>query len=203
MKMMAIAGAVFMLMMTSCVSVPRVSKFDLTVLDSCGIVTNGRGHGSCVAIGPDLVLTAGHCLSSSDKWVEVGGERFEIVEEWTSDTYDVGLMRIDGTLPYVELGQMPDLLDTVYLVGSPYSTRLVNTITKGVVSYLDRDIRLGDNLIQTDAEGAPGSSGGPLFNALGQIVGTYSAYFQPGGGVALCVSVTDIRSALEEYNDER
>lgn len=178
---------------------PTQPTFTDQVLDSCGIVTNGRGYGSCVAIGPDLLLTAGHCVGINGAWVEVGDVRHKIIEEWVSDTYDVGFLRIDGVLPYIEFGPIPKLLDVVYLVGTPYDSIFVNTITKGIMSHLDRDIWDEKDLIQTDAEGAPGSSGGPLFNISGQIVGICVNGAIPGGGVTVCVSVTDIRAALKEY----
>lgn len=173
--------------------------FTPSVLDSCGIITNDYSYGSCVAINPDLLLIAGHCTGIDGAWVEVQGVRYEIVEEWASDTYDVGLIHIDGVLACVELGDMPELLDTVYLVGSPYNPNLVNTVTKGIMSHLDRDEWDWENLIQTDAECAFGSSGGPLFDMTGRIVGICVSGFAPGGGVTLCVPVTDIRLALEEY----
>lgn len=170
------------------------------VLDSCGIITNGWDYGSCVAIGPNLLLTAGHCVGINGAWVEVGNVRYEIIEEWASDTYDIGFIRVDGVLPHIELGSMPKLLDVVYLVGTPYNTDLVNTVTKGIISHLDRDIWGEEDLVQTDAEGAPGSSGGPLFSTSGQIVGICVNGAIPGGGVTMCVSVVDIRAALEEYD---
>lgn len=175
--------------------------FNLSVLDSCGIITDGYGWGSCVVIGPDLVLTAGHCVDIGS-WIEIGSIRYEIIEQWTSEVYDVGFVRIDGVLPYVELGQVPGLLDEVYLIGSPYDKGFVDTITKGIISHLDRDMWDWEDLIQTDAEGAPGSSGCPLFNKSGKVVGICVTGATPGGGVTLCVPATDIQSALEEYNDQ-
>lgn len=176
---------------------------DLSILDSCGIITVGYGHGSCVAIEPNLVMTAGHCIGWDGAWVEIQSVRYEIVEEYSSETYDVGFVRIDGTLPYVELGQTLELLDEVYLLGSPYEQNLVNTINKGIISHLNRDkdcCEKHKNLIQTDAESAPGSSGSPLFNVSGQVIGICVIGPIIGGGVTLCVSVVDIRVALEEYN---
>lgn len=175
-------------------------NFTVAVLDSCGIVTNRQSYGSIVAIGPDLLLTAGHCIDYPGGWVEIRGVRYEIVEQWVSEGYDIGFIRIDGVLPYIELGEMPSLLDEVYLVGSPYAPSLVNSIMKGIISHLDRDIWQWEDLIQTDAEGAPGSSGGPLFDISGQVVGICVTGIVPGGGITLCVPVTDIRVALREYD---
>ena len=43
--------------------------FDVSVLDACVIVTDGTGHGSGVAVAPDLILTAKHCIDSNDLYV--------------------------------------------------------------------------------------------------------------------------------------
>jgi len=174
-------------------------KLDLSVLESCGIITNGYGHGSCVAIGPNLILTAGHCIGIQGAWVEIGDVKYEIIEEWTSDEYDIGFARIEGSVPFVVLGDIPELLDEAYLVGSPYDVDFIKSITKGIISNLDRDIQDWEDLIQTDAEGAPGSSGGPLFNESGQVVGICVTGANPGGGVTLCEPVSHIREALAEY----
>lgn len=182
--------------------VVAADTFNVDVLNACGVVTNGRGHGSCVAIGPDLVLTVGHCIGYEGVYVEINGVKYEILEEWKSDIYDVGLIRISGTLDaYCELGEMPLVLDEVFLVGSPYKRIFSNTITKGIVSALRRSFAGSGNLIQTDAEGAPGSSGGPLFDDSGKVIGLCVAGPNPGGGVVCCVPVMDIKVALEEYED--
>jgi S1-C subfamily serine protease len=173
--------------------------FGQHTLASCGVVTDGNGWGSVVAIGPDLLLTAGHCIGHPDTYVEIQGKRYEILDQWRSEDSDVGFIRVDGALPYLEFGTMPSLLDTVYLVGSPYDQVLVNTVTKGIVSGFDRAIYDWEHLIQTDAEAAPGSSGGPLFDIHGRIIGICVAGPNPGGGVTLCVPVSDILVALEVY----
>jgi len=178
-------------------------KLDLSVLESCGIITNGYGHGSCVAIGSDLILTAGHCIGIPDAWVEIGGVKYEITEEWASNEYDIGFAKIEGNVPYVVLGEIPELLDEAYLVGSPYDVDFIKSITKGIISHLARDIRDWEALIQTDAEAAPGSSGGPLFNESGQVVGICVTGANPGGGVTLCEPVSHIKEALAEYQKKK
>ena len=170
---------------------------DLSVLDSCGIITDGQSHGSCVAIGPDLILTAGHCIGHEGSWIEIGGQKYDILEQWASDQYDVEFVRIDGQVPYLELGEMPQLLDTVYIVGAPDSTTLVNTITTGIVGRLNTDYTYWQDSIVCDVFSWPGNSGGPLFNANGQIIGLLV-----GGpdSLSLCEPITHILEALEEYN---
>jgi serine protease Do len=69
----------------------------------------------------------------------------------------------------------------VIAIGSPFG--LGGTVAVGVVSARSRDIRSGpyDDYIQTDAAINRGNSGGPLFNAHGEVIGVNTAIFSPVG----------------------
>jgi S1-C subfamily serine protease len=88
------------------------------------------------------------------------------------------------TVPAV-LGGSVRIGDDAYSVGNPFG--LADTLTAGVVSGLDRSIGREDGggdltgLIQFDAAVNPGSSGGPLLNRQGQVVGIVTALANPTG----------------------
>ncbi|GEP07956.1 Do family serine endopeptidase [Methylobacterium oxalidis] len=67
-------------------------------------------------------------------------------------------------------------------IGSPFG--LGGTVTVGVLSARSRDIQAGpyDDYLQTDAAINQGNSGGPLFNAAGEVIGVNTAIFSPSGG---------------------
>lgn len=67
-------------------------------------------------------------------------------------------------------------------IGSPFG--LGGTVTVGVLSARSRDINAGpyDDFLQTDASINRGNSGGPLFNARGEVIGVNSAIVSPSGG---------------------
>lgn len=67
-------------------------------------------------------------------------------------------------------------------IGSPFG--LGGTVTVGVLSARSRDIQSGpyDDYLQTDAAINQGNSGGPLFNAAGEVIGVNTAIFSPSGG---------------------
>lgn len=98
---------------------------------------------------------------------------------------DLAVVRVEGkNLSPVVLGDSDAarIGDPVLAVGNPFG--LGNTVTAGIISARSRDIQVGpyDDFIQTDAAINRGNSGGPLFNAEGQMIGVNTAIFSPSGG---------------------
>lgn len=90
---------------------------------------------------------------------------------------DLAVLKVDGEdLPAVEFGESDflEVGDTVYAIGNPLGYELWGTMTDGIVSAVDREVRVDERtmtLIQTNAALNSGNSGGPLINAYGQVVG--------------------------------
>ena len=94
------------------------------------------------------------------------------VQDRTAARYgrrDLGRFRQDGTRTWT------------IAIGSPFG--LGGTVTVGVLSARARDIQAGsyDDFLQTDASINQGNSGGPLFNAAGEVIGVNTAIFSPVG----------------------
>ena len=93
---------------------------------------------------------------------------------------DVAVIKIDATgLTAATLGSSDDLRvgDTVYAVGNPLG-ELTYSMTPGIVSATDRVITTDEgtaNMFQISAAVNEGNSGGPVYNAYGQVVGIVTA----------------------------
>jgi serine protease Do len=99
---------------------------------------------------------------------------------------DLAVIKVesDKPLPYVSFGDSNKIRvgQPVMAVGNPFG--LGGTVTTGIVSARGRDIHSGpfDDYIQTDAAINRGNSGGPLFDADGNVIGINTAIFSPTGG---------------------
>lgn len=101
---------------------------------------------------------------------------------------DLAVIRVEGSVPATAgLGDSATLQpgEPVIAIGSPLGD-FKGTVTVGVVSALDRRLEVGggltmEGLIQTDAAINQGNSGGPLVNALGQVIGINTAIVRGSG----------------------
>lgn len=102
---------------------------------------------------------------------------------------DLALMKISARreLPAVFFGDSEEIEVGEWVLAIGNQFQLGQTVTAGIVSAKSRKVharRSGpyDAFIQTDASINPGSSGGPLFNTQGQVVGINTAIYSPGRG---------------------
>jgi len=114
------------------------------------------------------------------------GRSFDAKVLGTDPMTDLALIKIDagGPLPAIKFGDSTKIRvgDEAIAVGNPFG--LGGTVTSGIISATSRDINSGpyDNFIQTDAAINRGNSGGPLFDAQGEVIGVNTAILSPGGG---------------------
>jgi S1-C subfamily serine protease len=149
--------------------------------------TGGLGSG-VVVNEAGQVLTAHHVLNGATE-VEVvfaDGTRSGATVVTADPANDLALLAPtalpDVVVPAV-LGGGVRIGDAVYPLGNPFG--FTGTLTAGVVSGLGRTLQREDGagelseLIQFDAAVNPGSSGGPLVDAGGQVVGIVTALANP------------------------
>jgi len=145
-----------------------------------------------------FLVTNAHVVESVKriKVVFSDGREFQARVVSTDTSKDLAVLRIDagGKLPFIEFGRSDDLMigETVIAIGNPYG--YANTVTSGIVSAVGRDIQVSEGywlrgLIQTDAPINPGSSGGPLLNVNGQLIGITTAIRAEAQNIGFAVPV--------------
>ncbi|MDE5772485.1 MAG: trypsin-like peptidase domain-containing protein [Ruminococcus sp.] len=103
---------------------------------------------------------------------------------------DLAVLKIEADgLTAAEFGDSDGLMlgESVIAIGNPLGFDLMNTVTSGIVSGLNRNITINDkamNLIQTDTAINEGNSGGPLINKKGQVIGINSSKMSASYGSA-------------------
>lgn len=147
-----------------------------------------RGMGSGFIVSPDgTILTNAHVVKdATDVTVKLTDRREFRAKVLGSDPKtDIAVLKINANnLPVVTLGSTQNLRvgEWVLAIGAPFGFE--NTVTAGVVSAKGRSLPDDSAVpfIQTDAAVNPGNSGGPLFNAKGEVVGINSQIYSQSGG---------------------
>ncbi len=161
--------------------------------DASGVVSikattaEGGDSGTGIVLNEEgLILTNNHVIAEGTSITVSPGKSTSVTRAasvvGTDPNCDLALIKVNPS----GLGLHPLKLvssssvqvgDSVYALGNPYG--LTETLTKGIVSALQREISAPDgatikNVIQTDAPLNPGNSGGPLLNSEGDVIGVNS-----------------------------
>jgi len=146
--------------------------------------------GSGVIVQDGYVITNNHVIKDAEEIKVVLSDKREYEAELIGGDAktDIAILKIDDKkLPAAKLGDSDKLRvgEWVLAIGSPYSARLGNTVTHGIVSGLGRSgmqLSTYESYIQTDAPINPGNSGGALVNLDGEVIGINSAILSQSGG---------------------
>jgi putative serine protease PepD len=176
-------------------------KPSVVVISTTITVRQGPFTQSGTAAGTGIILTAdGQVLTNAHVVADATSIAVTLPGETTthvatvigSDTADdVALIQIQGVsgLTPASIGESSSVAvgDDVVAIGNALDLAGGVTVTKGIVSALERSIdvenRTLSGLIQTDAAISSGNSGGPLVNASGQVIGMNSAGAASSGSV--------------------
>ena len=172
-------------------------------------VRGGRvldGGGSGVVITPDgFTLTSAHVVARTEgrgRASFVDGRELEFEVVGSDPLSDLAVLRVDARdLAPAELGDAERLRvgQLVVAIGNPHG--FTGSVTAGVVSALGRslptrsgaNVRVVDNVIQTDAALNPGNSGGALVDGRGRVVGINTAVAGVGLGLAVPINAATRR----------
>lgn len=171
------------------------------------------GSGVCIASG-GYVLTNAHVILNPN-YILVhlsNGDSGRASLVWQDESQDIAVLKSSLTLPYLSLADIDDIRvgEDVVAVGTPLTLSLKHTFTKGIVSALNRTIKVTNlsgesymqNLIQHDASLNPGNSGGPLINNHGEVIGINTLKISGGEGIGFAIPVKSIASALKNVTDD-
>ncbi|CAM2079073.1 S1C family serine protease [Clostridium cuniculi] len=172
-----------------------------------------EGMGSGFIINNDgYILTNYHVIDGA-KEVTVtlsdGQEVTASVVNYDSDQ-DVAMIKINQDIEVpgvVELGDSDALQpgEEVLAIGNPLSKELSSTLTKGIVSALNRSIEtetgVSTNLIQTDTAINSGNSGGPLINTKGEVIGINTLKASDGAeGIGFAIPINDVKEKIDSLS---
>jgi putative serine protease PepD len=158
------------------------------------------------------IITNQHVVGEAETVTVVfqDGEEAEARVVGTDPSTDVALVQLenpgDHDLDPLPLGSSDalEIGDPVVAIGSPFG--LQGTLTSGIVSALDRELRAPngftiDGAIQTDAALNSGNSGGPLLDSQGRVVGINSQIQSENGGnvgIGYAVPIDTAREVVEQ-----
>ena len=179
--------------------------------------------GRSVSTGTGVVMDAGGYIITNAHVVEdaeqirallTDGRELEARCVGADMLSDLAVLRVtaSGLIP-AEFGDSDALRvgDEVVAIGDPLGVELRGTMTDGIISGINRDIRSGNRtmtLLQTTAALNSGNSGGPLVNCYGQVVGINTMkigdYASSAGveDLGFAIPITSVQTVLEQLANQ-
>ncbi|MFD2768116.1 S1C family serine protease [Micromonospora eburnea] len=192
-----------------------VTAAEKTVPGVVSVMVGGASGSSASGSGFALdheqhIVTNDHILAkggSGPVTVETSdGRRFTAEVVGREPNSDLAVLRVPASagLPPLPLAKPNSTRvgEPVLAVGSPLG--LSGTVTAGIVSALNRQVRIGNGrhtAVQTDASINPGNSGGPLVNARGEVVGVNTAIATIDGngsiGIGFAIPIDQVQQTAD------
>lgn len=176
-----------------------------------GVPSTGVGSGVVVS-ADGLILTNNHVVDGADQLTvtTADGQELSATVVKADATHDIAIIRaMTGTLTAATLGNSSTIKvgETVLAIGSPLG-EFTETVTRGIVSALDRSITVGNeqtgraedlsDLIQTDAAINPGNSGGALINERGEVIGMNTAVAGSAEGIGFAIPINAAKEMIDQ-----
>ncbi len=174
------------------------------------------GGGSGFIIESDgLIVTNKHVVDDEEAVYTIvlsGGEEYEAQVIAKDPILDIGLLKIEAkNLPTLPLGDSDSIAlgQSVIAIGNALA-ELGNTVTRGVVSGINRRVEAGDGrgqtevleeAIQTDAAINQGNSGGPLLNLAGQVIGINTAVSSRGQLIGFAIPINSVKQTINSVRE--
>ena len=195
----------------SVVGISKLSSTGGSILNN--IKSDELGLGTGIIVSQDgYILSNSHVTGEkySNCYVTVDENTFEGSVKWSDTNLDLSIVKIGANnLPYVSLGDSSNIKvgENVYAVGNPIGYEFRKTVTSGIISALNRTIKIDENdstsyisdLIQTDATINPGNSGGPLVNKSGEVIGINTVKITSAEGIGFAVPINVVKPVINSF----
>ena len=168
-----------------------------------------QGSGIIISQGGYLITNA-HVIGNSKtayalKVVTSDGKEYNAGVVGFDSRTDLAVLKMDDAenLKPATFGDSADLTlgEDIIVVGNPGGISYQNSMTKGIVSALDRDASEKSivKYIQADAAINPGNSGGPAVNMYGQVIGVASSKIASVTyeGMAFCIPSATVKDIVD------
>ena len=204
-------------------SFPDVVERVLPTVVGITAVQVGYGENMSRSMGSGVILsnlgyivTNHHVVGDNPKLIEVTMFDGDIRKGelcWSDKTLDVAVVQVEGKIEAVAvMGEHENVRvgEDVFAIGNPLSLQFERSVTKGIVSAVNRTITIESNdsvtymedLIQTDASINPGNSGGPLMNRNGEVIGINTIRVKSAEGMGFAVPVNICESVIEKLETD-
>ncbi|MBV9907309.1 MAG: Do family serine endopeptidase [Hyphomicrobiales bacterium] len=169
--------------------------------------TQAQGSGFFIS-GDGYIVTNNHVVDHASEVTVTTSEGKSMPAKviGVDSKTDLALLKAEGSdFPHVTFAEhTPRVGDWVIAVCNPFG--LGGTVTAGIVSARGRDIGSGpyDDFLQIDAPVNHGNSGGPTFNAEGEVVGVNTAIFSPSGGsvgIGFAIASDVVQNVVQQLKD--
>lgn len=159
------------------------------------VPTYGAGtiiHEKGYILSDGFVAGGGNCTAAL-----LNGQAFNYRIVWLAPDGDTSIIKVDSPRPLkpMKIGRSNDLMEgeTVICIGNP--SGVPHTVVNGIISTIVGD-RKNPNTIQVNTTVNEGNSGGPLINALGELIGIVNSKHSGVKAISLCIPVDHARDDL-------
>lgn len=191
-----------------------VSSVKSAIVGIKSTTLNGYSVGSGVAIKDGGYILTNHHVIANSKAITIyfaDKSTAGATLVWQDSSVDLAVIKSKVNLPYLECEtQDVQVGNDVLAIGTPLSLAFQHTVTKGIVSALDRTLEVQNsdgsisymqNLIQHDASINPGNSGGPLINSSGKVIGINTLKATDAEGIGFAIPIVAGVSIVERLSE--
>ncbi|MEI8271999.1 MAG: S1C family serine protease [Paludibacter sp.] len=179
-----------------------VSSIEQAVQSSVTIRTP-KGHGSGFFVSENgYIVTNYHVIADTAKLEVILNDGSKLIPKIIrfNKESDLALLKIEknNIVPFnISDIESAGMGKEIYVIGTPSAEDLSQTLTKGIISSIRKQAN-GSKIIQTDASVSRGSSGGPLIDKEGKLLGIVNAKLIGMGieGISFAMPANEITKSL-------